>query len=114
MTHIPNPLPTHTDPVAAAIAEAILQRLNIDALAARIADHIRNTHPAENQTYDPAEPYPVTECRRQLGTRGRPCAYQTFQKRYIDTGILTLIPGPKRSHLYVRRGDWEIIKRQTT
>ncbi len=103
------------DPITTAIADAILNRLDLNHLAARIADHLLAAQqPGENHPTHPDTPLEVTQIRRQLGTRGRPMAYQTFQKRYIHTGLIRLIDGPKRSQLYVRHGDWETLKTQAT
>lgn len=100
------------DPLSEAIAAAIAGHLDLDHLARRIADHLRDT-PAAAPDYNPDEPHPVTHIRHELGRRGRPMAHQTFQKNYIDTHLLTLIPGPNRRQLYVRRHDWETLKAQT-
>lgn len=105
---------TNPDPLSQALAEAILARLNLDHLAQRIADHLRSDTPAASPEYDPNTPYPVTLIRKELGRRGRPMAHMTFQRNYIETGLLTLIPGPNRRQLYVRAGDWHRLKTQTT
>ena len=100
------------DTFTSTIAEAVAQHIDLDQLARRIADHLRDT-PSASPDYHPDTPYPVTEIRKQLGKRGRPMAHMTFQRNYIETGLLTLIPGPNRRQLHVRRGDWEALKAQT-
>ena len=99
---------TLTDQLAAAVAD----RIDLDHLARRIAEHLRTIPSAAAEPYNPNDPYPATEIRHQLGRRGRPMSHVTFIKNYIDTGLLRLIEGPKRSSLYVRRGDWEKIKNE--
>ena len=114
MSHIP----THTDPLTQAIADALLQRIDIDHLGQRIAHHLSQTDAAHAATqsaaapYNPNDPYPVQEIRRQLGRRGRPMADVTFRKNYLDNHRLRLIPGPSRRQLYVRRGDWERLQKE--
>lgn len=100
------------DTLTATIAEAIASRLDLDHLARRIADHLRDT-PAAAADYDPNAPYPVTAIRKELGRRGRPMAHLTFQKNYLETGLLKLITGPNRRQLYVRAGDWQRLKAET-
>lgn len=100
-----------TDTLTDQLAIAVVDRIDLDHLARRIAEHLRNTPSAGGEPYNPNDPYPVTEIRRQLGRRGRPMAHVTFQKNYIDSGLLRLVDGPKRSSLYVRRGDWEKLKK---
>lgn len=113
MSHIPAPLPSH-DPLTKALADAIIDRLNLDHLAERIAEHLRQANdalpPGAGGGYD--DPYPVTAIRAQLGRRGRPMAHLTFQKNYLDTGLLKLIDGPSRRNLYVRLGDWLKLKKE--
>lgn len=101
------------DPVTTAIADAITTRIDLRLLAKYITEELLSAQNIQNQPHNPNDPYPVTEIRRELGSRGRPMAYQTFQKRYIETGLLLLIAGPKRSQLYVARGAWEALKNQT-
>lgn len=115
MTQIATAPPT-ADPITTAIADAIVDRINLDHLAARIADHLRQTgdatHPLMGGLGGADDPYPVADIRAQLGRRGRPMAHMTFQKNYLDTGILTLIPGPSRRSLYCRFGDWLKLKKE--
>lgn len=40
-------------------------------------------------------------------------AHLTFQKNYLETGLLKLITGPNRRQLYVRAGDWQRLKAET-
>lgn len=101
------------DILTATIAEAVAQHIDLDQLARRIADHLRDT-PSASPDYHPDEPYPVTEIRNQLGKRDRPMAPLTFKKNYLDTKKLTLVTNPNdRRQLHVRRGDWEALKAQT-
>lgn len=106
----------HDDTLTAAIAEAIAERINYDHLAARIADHLRQTTDAlptiggAGGGFD--DPYPIADIRAQLGRRGRPMAHTTFRINYLDTGILQTIPGPSRRSIYVRLGDWLKLKKE--
>lgn len=97
------------DPLTTAVAAAIADHIDYDHLAARIADHLRQR---DQIAHDPDEPIEVEAIRRELGAHKRQghIAHLTFQKRYIDTGLLKYIPGPNRARRYVRRGDWEKLK----
>lgn len=99
------------DPLITQIADLVADRLNYDALAARIADHLR-TAPSGSaaRIADPGELIEVIAIRHALGRRGRPMAHQTFHKNYIDTRRLTLVPGPSGSKRYVLRSQWERVK----
>lgn len=99
--------------ITTTIAEAIISRIDLDHLARRIADHLRDAPAATATHYDPNAPYPVTAIRRELGRPGRPMAHLTFQRNYLETGLLKLIPGPNRRQLYVRAGDWQRLKTET-
>ena len=100
---------TLTDQLSAAVAD----RIDLDKLGRIIADHLRTTPAAAAEPYNPNDPYPATEIRKELGRRGRPMSHVTFIKNYIDSGLLRLVEGPKRSSFYVRRGDWEKLKNET-
>lgn len=103
----PAPSPDLSEALAAAIAGQIDYR----HLARCIAAELRDTPAtAAAPDYDPNQPHPVTAIRHELGRRGRPMAHLTFQKNYLESGLLQLIPGPNRRQLYVRRGDWENLK----
>lgn len=98
-TDTPNPF----QPMADAIAEAVIARLGAAA---------------PQHTAAPAEVgemlYPVTLICQELGKkRGRPIAYQTFQKNYLDRGLLRLAQHPTdRRTRYVRLADWLKIKKE--
>ncbi len=110
----------HPDPISGlseALAAAIAGQINYPHLARCIVAEMRadaNIPPLMGGAggADPDAPYPVTAIRKELGRRGRPMAHLTFQKNYLETGLLTIIPGPHRRQLYVRRGDWEALKIQ--
>ena len=112
---IPAPLPQH-DPIADALADAIIQRINLDHLAARIAAHISHTPPPLMGGQAGADtPYPINAIRKELGNRrtGRPMAYQTFKKHFLDNHRLTLIQHPTdRRSQYVSLGQWLKIKKE--
>ena len=94
---------TITDTIAAAVADHI----NYDHLASLIAAKLRASPTA------PANDGELIECkeiRRQLGRRGRPMAHETFNRNYILTKRLTLVPGPSAAKRYVRRADWDRIR----
>ena len=84
--------------------------IDIPYLARLIARELR-----ENPTAATDTPYPndtlieVAEIRARLGRRGRPMAPATFQKNFIDSGLLTIQPGPNRAKRYVYRKDWENV-----
>lgn len=101
----------HPDPLIAQIADLVADRLNIDALAARIADHLR-TAPGSAAAPHPGELIEEKEIRRQLGRRGRPMASQTFRINYLETKKLTRIPGPSGSKRYILRAEWERVKNE--
>lgn len=97
------------DTLAAYLADAIADRINYDHLADLITQKLRQ---ANNTAPDPDELIEVEAIRRQLGAHKRKgtISYPTFQRNYIDTGLLTYVPGPNRARRYVRRGDWENLK----
>ena len=115
-----------SDTLTATIADAIVDRLDLDALAARIADHLRSPAPADARlhadarfyladTTDPDQPVEYTQARAELGghiRRGHPISYPTFQK-YIAAGRLTPVSGPSRAKCYVRRGDLDLLIKET-
>lgn len=101
-----------TDLLTEALATRIVEALDLDHLAARIADHMRRQQPGE--TNDPNTPIEADQIRRELGAhkpQGR-ISYPTFQRRYIDTGLLHYVPGPNRAKRYIRAGDWQRLKSQ--
>lgn len=97
---------TITDTIAAAVAD----RINYDHLATLIAAKLRAspTTPAND-----GELIECKEIRRQLGHRGRPMAHETFNRNYIHTKRLTLVPGPSASKRYVRRAEWDRIRMES-
>mgnify|MGYP000034033625 FL=1 len=124
-----------SDTLTATIADAIVDRLDLDALAARIADHLRSPAPADARlhadarfyladttdpgfnltAYNPDQPVPYSQARAELGghiRRGHPISYPTFQK-YIASGRLTPVSGPSRAKCYVRRGDLDLLIKET-
>ena len=96
--------------LTAALAAALADRIDLDALAARIAEHLRQQTPGPS--IHPDTPIEVATLRAQLGRRGRPMSHAAFNRNYIDNGLLTPIPGPNRAKLYVRAGDWQRISNQ--
>ena len=101
---------THPDLLITQIADLVADRLNYDALAARIADHLRAAPPGSAAAPHPGELIEEKEIRRQLGRRGRPMASQTFRINYLETKRLTRVPGPSGSKRYILRADWERVK----
>jgi hypothetical protein len=96
--------------LTAALAAALADRIDLDALAARIAEHLRQQTPGPS--IHPDTPIEVATIRAQLGRRGRPMAHTTFHRQFISTGLLTTIPGPNRAKTYVRAGDWQRVAKQ--
>lgn len=93
---------TATDHLAEAIADAVVQKLSAAA-----------PPPAATHAELGDMLYPVPLICQQLGTRGRPMAYQTFQKHYLETRLLTLIHNPlDRRTRYVRLSDWLKLKKE--
>lgn len=99
-----------TDLLTEALATRIVEALDLDHLAARIADHMRRQQPGE--THDPNTPIEADTIRRELGAHKRKgtISYPTFQRNYIETGLLTYVPGPNRAKRYIRLGDWQRLK----
>lgn len=98
--------------LTAAIADALADRLNYDALAQRIAAHLRD-HAIPPS--DPDTPIEIAHIMREIGAttrRGQPITHPTFNRNYIQTGLLKYIPGPNRAKRYVRLGDWQRIKQE--
>ena len=98
-TDTTNPL----QPIAQAIAEEIIRQLGAAA-----------PQPPAPPTADVGDMlYPVTLICLELGKRGRPIAYQTFQKNYLDRGLLRLADHPTdRKARYVRLADWLKLKKE--
>lgn len=106
---------THPDPLITQIADLVADRLNIDVLAARIADHLRADTPGSTaRIAHPGELIEEKEIRMQLGRRGRPMASQTFRINYLETKKLTRVPGPSGSKKYILRAEWERVKMEIT
>lgn len=98
--------------LTAAIADALADRLNYEALAQRIAAHLRDR---ETSPADPDTPVEIAHIMAEIGAtkrRGQPITHPTFNRNYIQTGLLKYIPGPNRAKRYVRLGDWQRIKQE--
>ena len=98
-----------TDTLTETLSSAIVDRLNYEHLANLIAQKLRD---ADLITPNDGELIEVAAIRRQLGRRGRPMAHQTFKTNFIDTKRLTLVPGPSAAKRYIRRIDWDRIKKE--
>lgn len=99
------------DTLTATLAAAVAERIDYRLLARYIAEEIQ-TIPTHTPAPHPDTPIEVAAIRAQLGRRGRPMSHAAFNRNYIDTGLLTPIPGPSRSKIYVRAGDWHRISNQ--
>jgi hypothetical protein len=97
-------------------ATSIPIKIEIDYphLARLIARELRDTAIAETPHYPAGALIEVAEIRQLLGRRGRPMAPATFQKNFIENGLLTIQPGPNRAKRYVYRHEWEAIFNQST
>lgn len=101
-----------TDHLTETLATRVVELIDLDHLARRIADHIRQTQ--LHETTDPNQPIEADQIRRELGAhkpQGR-ISYPTFQRNYIDTGLLHYVPGPNRAKRYINAGDWQRLKSQ--
>lgn len=105
------PAPMHltvrlTDDQIPAFAAALAPVLALELLKANIPTAA---------PYDPDELIEVETIRRQLGAhkpQGK-ITHLTFQRRYIDTGLLHYVKGPNRARRYVRLGDWQRLQSET-
>ena len=107
MSHITAP-----DTLTTMLADALAERIDYTHLARCIADAMRQQ---AEQEYDPEALIEADAIRRILGQhkRKKTISYPTFQRNYIDTGLLTYVEGPNRAKRYIRRAQWESVSTQT-
>lgn len=77
-----------------------------EAIAQKTAEQIRATYKVGFDQPDAL--IPAAEIRQRLGKNGRPMAPQTFQRQFIETGILQYVENPNdmRSR-YVSAKSWQ-------
>ena len=94
------------DTLSTAIAQAVAHSIDYERLADLVVARLTTAVRAQ---YDPDELLEVAALRATLGRHGRPISHATFQRNFVDTGLIRYMPGPNRTKRYVRRGDWEHI-----